>query len=246
PVELAGDRLALGVNDAPQNVPDNGTAATTMTVTGYTGTTGAAELVDSIEITYEIDAPHRDQLTVELEAPTTQAGPGARVAISETSGRDLSGSDRLVQSTISSSSMLLGGPASGDWKLHVTDAPGGPGNASVLRSARLALHTRGGPDKLARMASWTSAVIDAQTPVFVVDGVTWNERTVSGVNKVAVRVRTCTQADCNGVDWLDPKPKGAAFNVSRGRYLQLRVDMTSDGTHEPELSGLAIAFRRDP
>jgi hypothetical protein len=119
------------------------------------------------------------------------------------------------------------------------------GGASTLKSARLTLHTKGGPDKLARMASWTSQVIDAQTPVFAIDRVTWNER-AGGNAKVAVHVRTCQQADCSGAAWPDPIAQGAAFDVPRGRYLQLRVEMTSDGTVEPELGGLALAFRRDP
>jgi hypothetical protein len=89
-------------------------------------------------------------------------------------------------------------------------------------------------------------VIDAGTAVFAVDHVTWNERAVAGVSKVAVSVRTCTQPDCSGASWPDPRPQGTAFNVTRGRYLQLRVDMASDGAVEPELGGLAIAFRHDP
>lgn len=254
PVEPADDRLALGVDDEDHNVPDNGGTAAdgtaTMTVIGYAGDTGAAETVNSIELTYEVNSPHWDQIAVELEAPATAAGPGPRVKLRDRDGNGGNG-DRMVGFAIPSSaaaplSMLLGGLANGDWKLHVfDDVPGGGGNASTILSARLTLHTTGGPDKLARMASWTSQVIDAQTPVFAVDRITWNERTPGG-SKVAVRVRTCQQADCSGADWPDPVAQGAAFNVSRGRYLQLRVDMTSDGTHEPELGGLAIAFRRDP
>jgi hypothetical protein len=91
PVEPADDRLALGADDTADNIPDNGgqnnDGTATMTVVGFTGTggaagaAGAAEVVDSIELVYEINSPHWDQLRVDLEAPATGAGPGARVTI---------------------------------------------------------------------------------------------------------------------------------------------------------------------
>jgi hypothetical protein len=81
--------------------------------------------------------------------------------------------------------------------------------------------------------------------VFAVDRVTWNERVPDGAGAL-VRVRTCQRADCSDADWPDPIAQATAFNVSRGRYLQLRVELTSGGTAEPELASLAIVFRRDP
>jgi len=252
PVEPADDRLALGVDEADHPVPDNGgmnnPGIATMTVTGYSGDAVGVETVDSIELTYEVSSPHWDQIKVDLESPSSL---GTRVMIRDhDNGPNPPGTDdRIVQFTIpagttSGVGALLGGTANGDWKLRVYDDVN-MGGGSTLKSARLTLHTKGGPDKLARMASWTSQIIDAQTPVFAIDRVTWNERTPAGA-KVAVHVRTCQQSDCSGADWPDPIARGAAFNVPRARYLQLRVDMTSNGTLEPELGGLAIVFRRDP
>jgi subtilisin-like proprotein convertase family protein len=246
PVEPGDDRLALGVDGHSYTVPENGgvdnPATATMTVAGYTAAAGGAETIDSIDVTYEINSPHWDQISVDLETPG-----GTRVPIRSKDG-GLGNGGKTAQLTIPSTataplSDLLAGPVNGAWKLRVYDEPGGQGNASSLLDARLTLHTRAGPEKIARTSSWTSPVIDARTAVFAVDRVTWNERVPSGVR---VRVRTCPQADCSGASWPDPITQGTAFSVTRGRYLQLKVEMTSDGAVAPELGGLDIAFRRDP
>jgi hypothetical protein len=39
-------------------------------------------------------------------------------------------------------------------------------------------------------------------------------------------------------------PAATAFAVPPGRYLQVRVDMTSNGVQEPELRSLTVAYRR--
>jgi hypothetical protein len=39
---------------------------------------------------------------------------------------------------------------------------------------------------------------------------------------------------------------GEPFAVAPARYLQLRVEMTSNGTLEPELRSLSVAYRRAP
>ena len=245
PVERADDRLALGVDGNAYTVPDNGgignDATATMTVAGFSAAAGGQELVDSIELTYQINTPHGNQIKVDLETP---GSPGTRVTLRD---RNLPDNDRLGQITIPSNAQgpqagLIGIPADGAWKLHVYDVQDNGGNSSLL-SARLTLHTRGGPDKLARTASWLSPILDGATPVFAIDGVIWDERLGSGIQ---VRVRTCSQPDCSGADWGDPVVRGMPFSVTRGRYLQVRVDMTSDGSVEPELSGLRLNFRRDP
>jgi len=246
PVEPSDDRLALGVDGNSYNVPDGDAAhpgTATMTVAGYAAATGAAEVIDSIELTYQINSPHADQLKLELETP---GSPGTRVAIRDRDRGNGDG-DRTTQFAVPSNppaalAGLLAGTVGGDWKLRVSDVQGGGGSSSLL-SARLTLHTKAGPDKIARTASWTSPILDAGTPVFAVDSVTWNERMGSGIQ---VRVRTCQQADCSGAGWPEPVAKATPFAVSRGRYLQLKVEMTSNGTLEPELSAPVIAFRRDP
>jgi hypothetical protein len=113
----------------------------------------------------------------------------------------------------------------------------------MLESARLTLHTTGGPDKVAKAASWTSRVIDTMTPVTAIHGITWKERVPTGAS-VQVQLRACQQANCSdSPTWSDPVTSGAPFTIAPARYLQLRVVMTSDGSHEPELQALAIRFQ---
>lgn len=240
PVEPADDRLAVVSDTDAHGVKDNGGTANdgtaTMKVVGYLG-----ETVTSIELTYEVTSAHWDQLKVDLETP---AGPTSRLTVRNTGIND---ADGIVQLTITSTapaglSGLLGGSANGDWKLHVYDVVA-TGGDSLLTAAKLTLHTTGGPDKVARTSSWTSQVLDAQTNVVAIDGVTWDARLSTGTT-VSVVVGTCQQADCSDVTWSGPVTQATAFAVGPARYLQLRVDMTSNGVLEPELRSLSVMYRR--
>jgi subtilisin-like proprotein convertase family protein len=239
PVEPALDRLALGSDDTAHNVPDGGgqnqPGTAMLAVDAYTGST--QETVTSIDVTYEVASPRWNELRFDLETP---AGKRVQIVV----GGAFTG-DRVDQASITAG-QLLGGPAAGMWKLHVYDIQNnpGPGNDSTLKSARLTLHTTGGPDKIARTASWTSQVIDATSDVIAIDGITWNARIPDGAS-VQVRLRGCQQADCSdGPAYSGPVTSGVPFGIVPARYLQLRVELTSDGSHEPELQSLAIAFRR--
>lgn len=242
PVEPADDRVVFGSDATAHPIVDNGGAAqpgtATLTVAGYAG-----ETVTSIDLTYEIATPAWDELKIDLETPGT---PGTRLTICNTGTFD---DDGIAQLTIPPSAAaplgrLLGGPANGTWKLHVYDVVAG-GGSSTLTSAKLTLHTRGGPEKIARVASWTSPVLDSQTRVFAIDGVTWDDRLPDGAG-LEVFVRTCQQADCSDGTWSPAVTQQAPFAVAPGRYLQLRVDMTSNGTLEPELRSLSVMYRHDP
>jgi hypothetical protein len=245
PVESADDRLAFGNDDAVHNVPDGGGAGAagvaTMPVAGYPG-----EVVTAIDLTYEINSLHWNQLKVDLETP---GGPSSRLTIRD---RDdgLGDGDQIAQVTIpvgltAGLAPLLGGAANGTWKLYVYDVVAGGGD-SALTSAKLTLHTTGGPDRVARTAAWTSPVLDGQTNVIAIDGITWDERLPAGA-ALAVFVRACRQADCSDGVWpMAPVTKAAPFAVGAARYLQLRVDLTSNGVLEPELRSLAVMYRRDP
>ncbi len=141
---------------------------------------------------------------------------------------------------------MLNVPASGTWKLDCyDDHDSGQGPVdSTLKSAKLTLHTSGGPDKIARSASWTSQVIDATSDVIAIDGITWKARVPGGAG-VQVQLRGCQQMDCSdGPAWSGPVTSGMPFAITPARYLQLQVGMTSDGSHEPELQSLALMFRR--
>jgi hypothetical protein len=80
--------------------------------------------------------------------------------------------------------------------------------------------------------------------VTAINGITWTERAPAGAS-VQVQFRACQQADCSDSPaFSGPVASGMQFAIAPARYLQLRVVMTSDGSHEPELQSLAIMFRR--
>jgi subtilisin-like proprotein convertase family protein len=242
-VESADDRIALGVDDGTHSVQDGGGAGNpgtaTLTVAGFASTQLGTETVASIDVTYQINSPHWEQLKVDLQAPG-----GAPVIIRDHVGPPGTMQGRAIAAqTLTGDPLgaLLGAAVNGDWRLHVYDDIGG-GGSSALESARITLHTTGGPDKVARAASWTSRVIDTTTPVTAINGITWKERAPAGAS-VQVRFRACQQADCSdNPGWSDPVTSGAPFPIAAARYLQLRVEMTSDGNQEPELQLLKIEY----
>ena len=246
PVESSGDRLAFGSDDTGISVPDGGGApkpgTASIVVAGSLG-----ETVTAIDVTFEVDEPHWDQLKVDLETPDA-----IRVNIRDLVNAFPDG-DQLAEVSVppgtppilGTPGVLLGHPVNGVWKLHVYDVLKTTGGPITLKSAKLTLHTTGGPEKVARTASWTSPVLDAQTTVSSIDSATWDERVPDGAT-LEVHVRTCRQPDC-GDDpvWSPPLANTAPFAVTAGRYLQLRVDMTSDGVVEPELRSLSVMYRRE-
>jgi hypothetical protein len=196
-------------------------------------------------VTLQLNAKFGPEIQVDLEPPT-----GKPVTIRDNDLTTPSGQQFLqVRVPAGAGGMLqtlLNGPVAGTWKLHVYDTSNmGPAGTSTLESARLTLHTTGGPEKVAKTASWTSPVIDQPTEVFVIDSITTDERVPAGA-ALQVLVRTCQQADCSDGTRSGPVAKATAFTVPPGRHLQLRVDMTSDGVLEPELRSLSVAFRRAP
>jgi len=240
PVEAADDRLAFVSDPDGHAIKDGqglaaaGTAA--LPVGGY-----ANETVTAIDLTYEITTGRWNELKVDLVTPA-----GTRVTVQNTGGGDADGVAQLSITPTSAGALptLLGGPANGAWRLDAYDVVGGGGD-SLLRAAKLTLHTTGGPDKVARTAEWTSQVLDAQTGVFAIDGITWDERLPAGAS-VEVHIRTCQQADCSDGVWSAPVAKATGFLVDAGRYVQLRVDLSCDGALEPELRSLGVAYRRNP
>ncbi|HEU4731985.1 MAG TPA: hypothetical protein VFT22_29015 [Kofleriaceae bacterium] len=244
PVESQDDRLAFGSNDTALTIPDHGAPDSPATaLLGVDGSDG--ETVASIDVTFQIDAKAGDQIRADLETPA-----GKHVTIRDVTPGTPNGQQLLQVSVPPDATGMLGtllrGPVKGTWKLLVFDTSSAdPTGASTLESVRLTLHTTGGPEKIARSASWTSPVLEQPTDVFAIDGITTDERVPGGAT-LSVFVRTCQQADCSDGAWTGPVAKGAAFAVTPGRHLQLRVDMTSNGVLEPELRSLAVAFRRAP
>ena len=245
PVEPAVDRLVSSFDDTMHTIHDATQAApgapgvAAFDVAGYAG-----EIVTAIDVTFFVTSAHPEQLIAELETPA-----GARIQIR---GHNQIGTDAQgEQITIDASggaglAGLLNGAVAGRWKLDVTDdVPAGGGGDSQLTSAKLTLHTQGGPDKVAKQASWRSQPIDATTEVIAIDAITWQQRVPAG-GTASVVLGTCQHADCSDVSWSGAVTAGMPFGIVPARYLQLRVDMTSDGNHEPELQSLAVSYRRNP
>lgn len=79
--------------------------------------------------------------------------------------------------------------------------------------------------------------------MLAIDRITWDERLAQDAS-IKVFARTCQQAGCSDDPaWMEAV-KAMPVVAARGRYLQLRVDMTSDGIHEPELHRLEVAYLR--
>jgi subtilisin-like proprotein convertase family protein len=237
PVESADDRLMFVTNDTDLLVadgPGHGPVLVDLPVAGFPG-----EIVTAIELTYQITSDNWTDLEVKLERP----GPNA-VTI-RPQGAGLPNGSRIVQLPIAMGGMfaaLLGGPADGLWRLHVDDVVPDSGDSS-FQNARLTLHTTGGPPKVALTSSWTSQALDA-TDVLGIDGISWDERAPASAS-VKVFARTCQQAGCSDDPAWSEAVKAMPVIAARGRYLQLRVDMTSDGIREPELHALAVMYRRE-
>jgi hypothetical protein len=65
---------------------------------------------------------------------------------------------------------------------------------------------------------------------------------------VGVRLRTCDAPEqCAAAPWSDPVTEsGAAPSVELKRYVQYRVELTSDGEREPELDWVELDYRVPP
>ena len=236
PVESADDRLVYGGDDTNHTVPAAGGAAIAaiamMPVVGFPG-----ETVGSLDILYEVKSQHWDHLRVDLETP---GAPGTRVTI-RSDDSSLGEDDQVAQLTIPAGATgplatLLGGPPNGTWRLHVYTDTSNTDTGS-LNTAKLTLHTAGGPERIARTASWTSQVLRFDTAVAAIDGVTWTER-VPDSAALSVLVRGCQHPDCSDGVWAPARD--TPTSIAPARYLQLRVEMTSDGVVEPELRDLRL------
>ncbi|HEX8111532.1 MAG TPA: hypothetical protein VF516_27565 [Kofleriaceae bacterium] len=242
PVESADDRLAFGGDDAQYMIPLGGgssqPATATMSVAAYAG-----EVVTSIDVAYVVTENSPLIANADLETGNTRLNLGV-------AGRILTGTDDLLfQVTVPPGAgplaQLLGGPAGGIWKLHVyDDRLGDKGIPSVLKSARLTLHTTGGPERIARTASWTSPLLALPSDVLLVSNVMWDARLPQGAT-VSVQARSCAQPDCSHAAWLPVTPS-AATALPPAPFLQLRLELTSDGVVEPELRSLSVSYVRTP
>ncbi|MCB9559621.1 MAG: proprotein convertase P-domain-containing protein [Kofleriaceae bacterium] len=233
PVEGRGDRLAPAVSHTDVTILDNGQTDVTLDVTGFTGA-----VVTRVDVAYSIDHPRWGDLAVSLLAPD-----GTSHVLRDHVGGVSSGTftQRATLTT------LAGAPVAGTWRLRVYDSVTG-GTGTVLDVA-VTPHYSGGEPPVPTTSSYLSTVRDLgdARQVLGVDAVDWEAGLPAGA-AVAVRVRTCELADaCAATPWGDVVTEpGGDPGVGPARYLQYRVDFTSDGDHTPSLEWLRIDYRVAP
>src|SRR5262245_23317609 len=94
PGEPPDDRLTTAGDDTKHDVPDSGgTGATfaTLPVAGFPG-----ETVTAIDLTYDIDSQHWNQIALDLETPPALGGATVRRRIKDHERQDVGG-DRMLQ-----------------------------------------------------------------------------------------------------------------------------------------------------
>lgn len=140
-------------------------------------------------------------------------------------------------------------PAGGIWHVRLADTVNG--NSGSITDVRLAVHHHNGPDQLARSASFTSLVRDLGAGVVALDAVRvgGHSPTPEGI---VVRLRGCDAPEqCAAESWSEPlvgvlDAAGAVPGVPPRRYLQYRVELTSNGEREPEVDWIEVSYRVPP
>lgn len=239
PIEPRADRLITRSNvpDNPITIVDNqaGTfAELTTQIDAHPG-----ELVSSIEVTTRVTTQSPNQLLFRLVAPNGQQQSKSMVVVPDVNG----GNSTIAQGVYE---VMVGMPASGLWKFGISDnSSAGSGGNSSYEELHVTIHTTGGREQIATRAAWRSPIIENATDVVLVDFVNYNQRVPVGAT-VMLKMRTCAVADCNDGVWSEPIANAAAPVVTPNRFIQVQVEMTSDGTIEPELDKIDIQYRTAP
>ncbi len=232
PLEPRGERLETGADATDRPAADNdpaGGAVSAVAVGGFVGAT-----VTSVDVMVGVNHSRIGDLQIRLVHPG-----GNEVLLRNNSDAGGSGSRTLRFTTES----FDGTPASGAWRLRVTDTV--QGNAGTLTDYQLAVHMGGGPEQVARVASYTSLVRDLGADVTAIDALRFAARLPAGAG-VAVRLRACDAPEqCATAPWSEPLTEGggAAPGLPPSRYVQYRVELTSDGERDPELDWLELSYR---
>jgi hypothetical protein len=103
-----------------------------------------------------------------------------------------------------------------------------------------------GPDQIARAASYTSMVRDLGANVKAIGAVHVGARVPAGAG-VAVRLRGCDAPEaCAAEPWSPPRADGESVGLPARRYLQYRVELTSNGEREPEVDWVEVSYSVPP
>jgi subtilisin-like proprotein convertase family protein len=229
PVEARSERFETGVNHNDVAIPDNGSAQSQITLTAPAGT-----VVTAIDVAYAFDHTYASDLQMRLVAPN-----GTSVLLRDQLGGNASVVDDYDQ--FNGTNILTGAPVAGTWTIKFTDTQAQ--DTGTIKDFELTVHYSGGEAPIVTSSSYESAIRDLGNVVGI-DRISWNERQPSGTD-VIVRVRSCAAADCAGVAWSDPlpDPSGSSSPVTPQRYLQYRVEMTSNGDRSTSLESIKIDYR---
>jgi subtilisin-like proprotein convertase family protein len=225
PVEARSERVAPGTNHTHVNIPDLATIESDVTVDAP-----AAATVTRVDVAYQINHGNWGDLVVTLRAPD-----GTSAILRNRTDAGVSG-DRIERFTVTT---LGGAPAAGTWKLFVQDAASG--STGTLENFEVTPHHVGGSPPIPALAAAESQLHDLGD-VVTIDQVSWTARTPTGTS-VAVRVRTCADANaCAAAPWSDALTAPGAPAVTPARWLQYRVELSSDGDHAAELDAIRVDY----
>jgi subtilisin-like proprotein convertase family protein len=224
-VETIGDD-----NDLPIADNDGNGTARGLYIAALPGAT-----VASVDVIIAWNHPRVADLQVRLVHPG-----GNEVLLRNNSSEGGSGPRALRYSTDSFDDT----PAAGTWGVRVTDTAAG--QTGTITDVQLAVHMHDGPDQIARTSSYTSAVRDLGDRVASLDTVHFAARVPSGA-AVVVKLRGCDAPEaCADEPWSAPRADGDAAGVPPHRYLQYRVELTSNGEREPEVDWVDVAYSLRP
>jgi subtilisin-like proprotein convertase family protein len=232
PVEARSDRLCAGSDRTDRAIPDYvspnpGTVSSTVAVTAPSNA-----VVTSVDVSFQYTHTFRGDLVFSLRAPN-----GTQVTVYDPTGAG-SGTytDRFVVTG------FVGTPVNGTWTFVVQDTVGQ--DTGTLLDVEITPHYTGGEAPIPAMSWFESSVRDLGAGVVAIDTVNWTERLPAG-SDVSLRVRTCaTPEECAAATWSAPiTTSGGAPGVAPARYLQYRIDFTTDGDHAPALEMVRIDYR---
>lgn len=231
PVEGRADRLAAGVNRADLTLPDLVTSTETVAIAAPSNA-----IVASVDVAFQFTHTYKGDMTFSLRAPN-----GQQVQIV-----DFVGAGNGTYTERYTVSGWTATPANGTWTFVAQDAA--TGDTGTLLDVEITPHYTGGDPPIPATAVYESAVRDLLAgggmAVTAIDTISWAERVPSGAD-VAIRVRTCaTIPACATATYSAPLTASPGTPVvPAGRYLQYRVDFTSNGDRAPALESLTLAYR---
>lgn len=237
PVTPRFERVETGVDPADRGVPDDGDPVQVGESTVDVVTPPDA-IVTSIDVGVTVDHPRVADLEVHLIHPD---GTAALLRDHDAAGGN---GVRTWQLTTEA---FDGKPARGPYRLRVRDTASG--SSGRLTDFAIAVHHRGGPPPIATDAAWTSAVRDLGPDVTTIERVRLGARVPDGAG-VQLLLRTCAAPEACAAEPWSPPVDGAAGDggaaaprVAPRRYLQYRIELTSDGEREPEVDWVEIDYR---